>query len=86
VQHGRSNTELGQYVGDAEKNAGDFRDADIGGKEDVGDRYRGTPREKLSRPFGSGSPGQPTGKFRIQTGATPIGVRARQTVGSSQSA
>jgi hypothetical protein len=86
VQHGRSNTELGQYVGDAEKNAGDFRDANVGREEDAGYCYRGTPSEKLGRPFGPGRPGQPARKLRIQTGAAPIGVRTRQTVRSSQSA
>jgi hypothetical protein len=86
VQHGRSNAELGQDVGDAEKNAGDFRDADVGWEENPRYRYRGTPGEKLGSPFCPRSPGQPAGKLRIQTSAAPIGVRTRQTVRSSQSA
>jgi hypothetical protein len=40
VQHGRSNAEFGQYVGDAEKNAGDFSDTYVGREENVGYRYR----------------------------------------------
>ena len=83
VQYRRPNAKLGQYIRDAVKNSGDLPDANIGGEENPRYRYRGTPGEKLSGPFGSGSPRQPAGKFRIHTGAILSSVRAHLSVSAS---
>src|SRR5580700_9630121 len=66
MQYRRSDTKLSQYICKREEHTGDFGYTEIGGREEPGHRKHRSPRKSLSRPFGSGSPGETTGEPRIQ--------------------